>query len=361
MNKIKADLKSLSKIELKQYILRNKKLLGSSLIIPAHHYQRSEVVDISDFVGDSYKLAVDCKKNDAEFIVFCGVKFMAEGVFLLSQDHQKILMPDIDACCPMANMINSEIAERIYNKLNSLCVKDIIPVVYINSHTDMKCFAGKYNGSVCTSSNAKKVMEYYLDQDKAIFFSPDYNLGINTAFDLGIQKDEIAKINKDLTIESPGNINDVRLFIWDGFCYVHTIFNIEHIKSLRKKYPKIKIIVHPECNEDIIRLSDITGSTQRIYCTIANAPNDSVWGVGTEYNFVKRLDREFANKKVLPLFGSHCHDMEKIDILKVAESIQSIKYFKKGVSVLKNQISVPEKLVKNSKKALEKMIQISGD
>jgi len=358
---MKANLKSFSKIELKQYILRNKKVLGNSLIIPAHHYQRSEVIDISDFVGDSYKLAVECKKNDAEFIVFCGVKFMAEGLFLLSQNHQKILMPDIDACCPMADMINSEIANRIYNKLNSLCVKDIIPVVYINSHTDMKCFAGKYNGSVCTSSNAKKVMKYYLDQDKAIFFSPDYNLGINTAFELGIKKDEIAKINKDLTIESQRNLNDVRLFIWDGFCYVHTVFNIEHIKKLRKKYPKIKIIVHPECNEDIIDLSDITGSTQQIYRTIANAPNDSVWGVGTEYNFVKRLDKEFPNKKVLPLCESHCRNMEKIKILNVAESIQSIKYFMEGTSELINQISVPEKLVKNSKKSLEKMIQISGD
>lgn len=358
---MKTDLKSFSKIELKQYILRNKKLLGGSLIIPAHHYQKSEVVAISDFVGDSYKLAAYCKKSDAEFIVFCGVKFMAEGVFILSKAHQKILIPDINACCPMANMINSEIADRIYQKLNSICVKDIIPVVYINSHTDMKCFAGKYNGSVCTSSNAKKVIKYYLDQDKAIFFSPDYNLGVNTAFELGIQKDEIAKINKDLTIDSPGNINNVRLFIWDGFCYVHTGFKIEHIKALRKKYPKIKIIVHPECNEDIIRLSDITGSTQQIYRTIANSPNDSVWGVGTEYNFVKRLDREFPNKKVLPLFESHCHNMEKIDILNVAESIQSIKYFNEGVSVLKNKISVPDKLVKNSKKALEKMIQISGD
>ncbi len=357
---MKTDLKSLSKIELKQYILRNKKILGSSLIIPAHHYQRSEVVNISDFVGDSYKLAVDCKQIDSEFIIFCGVKFMAEGIFLLSQDHQKILMPDIDASCPMAEMINYDIADRIYKKLNSICVKDIIPVVYINSHTDMKCFAGKYNGSVCTSSNAKKVMTYYLDQDKAIFFSPDYNLGVNTAFELGIQKEEIAKIYKDLTIDSPGNINDVRLFIWDGFCYVHTVFNIENIKALRKKYPKIKIIVHPECNEDIIRLSDITGSTQKIYCTIANAPNDSVWGVGTEYNFVKRLDREFPNKKVLPLFESHCHDMEKIDILNVSESIQSIKYYKEGSSELINQISVPDKLVKNSKKALKKMIEISG-
>ena len=147
-----------------------KNLLGNSVMIPAHHYQKIEIVRLSDFVGDSYKLAVDCSKTESEFIVFCGVRFMAEGAFLLAKEYQKIIMPDLNAGCPMADKINSEIAEKIYKKLNKNCKREVIPVVYMNSYADMKSFCGEKDGCVCTSSNAEKIIKYYLSQDKLYFF-----------------------------------------------------------------------------------------------------------------------------------------------------------------------------------------------
>jgi len=355
------NLRSLRKQELAQYIIRNKKILEESVIIPAHHYQISEVVDVSDFVGDSLRLAVECSRTDREFILFCGVTFMADCVSILAHKDQKVLLPNLNAGCPLADMINAESAERIYNKIKMSCKRDVIPIVYINSNADMKYFAGKYNGSLCTSSSAKKVMEYYLNKDKAVFFAPDYNLGINTAHAMGITMKEIVRINKDFTFEHSGNIQDVSLFIWDGSCYVHKKFDIENVEKLREKYPLIQIAVHPECDEEVVNSSDFVGSSQAIYDIIKNAPDTTIWGVGTEYNFVKRLDEECTQKKVLPLCDSHCYDMEKINLLHIAECIQSIMCYLGRNACLHNQIVVPEKLAKNSKKALEKMIQISGD
>ena len=336
-----------------------KNLLGNRVIIPAHHYQKIEIVRLSDFVGDSYKLAVDCSNTESEFIVFCGVKFMAEGAFFLAKKYQKIIMPDLNAGCPMADMIDSEIAEKLYKKLNKSCKREIIPIVYMNSYADMKSFCGEKDGCVCTSSNAGKIIEHYLSQDKAVFFSPDYNLGINTARQLKIPSEEIVKINRDLTTEPERDIENVRLFIWDGFCHVHKVFTTDDISKLRERYPGINIIVHPECDEEVVNSSDISGSTQKIYQTIKDSPQGSIWGVGTELNFVLRIADDFKDKKIIPLRNSPCKNMEKINLINLAQSLSSILDYQTGKDKLKFEINVHEQLRLHAQKALKKMIEIS--
>ena len=336
-----------------------KETLGDRVIIPAHHYQKIEIVRLSDFVGDSYKLAVDCKNTESEFIVFCGVRFMAEGAQLLAKKYQKIIMPDLDAGCPMADMIDLEIAEKLYKKLNKSCKREIIPIVYMNSYSDMKSFCGRKGGSVCTSSNAGKIIEYYLSQDKAVFFSPDYNLGINTARHLKIPSEEIVKIENDLTIEPGKNLKDTRLFIWDGFCYVHKVFRTDDIIKLRAKHPEINIIVHPECDEEVVNSSDISGSTQKIYQTIKDSPRGSIWGVGTEFNFVSRIAEDFKDKRIIPLRNSPCIDMEKINLKNLAQSLSSILDYKTGKAELKFEVKVHEEFQLPAREALKKMIEIS--
>lgn len=337
-------------------IIRLKDNLKDILIIPTHHYQSYDIVKLGDFVGDSYKLAVESSKSDKEFIVFCGVKFMAEGAKILSKPFQKVLIPDIMAGCPMASMIDYKIAEKVFNTLQKGCKKGISPVVYMNSYADMKSFCGSRGGAVCTSSNAEKIIKYYLSNNKAIFFFPDYNLGINTAKIVGIKSENIVKVKRDLTIE--GDIENGLLFLWDGFCIVHKNFTTIDILQLRKEYKDIKIIVHPECDKEVVDFADYSGSTEKIYRTIKEAPSNSIWGVGTETVFVNRLQEEFPDKKILPLRESKCINMEKITLEKLYNSLLSIVSYKEGNGSLKYEIPEIKEYKEDAKLALNKMIEI---
>ncbi|HPP04035.1 MAG TPA: quinolinate synthase NadA [Spirochaetota bacterium] len=337
-------------------IIKLKEKLKESVIIPVHHYQNYDIVKLGDFIGDSYKLAVESSKTDKEFIVFCGVKFMAEGTKILAKSFQKVLIPDIMAGCPMASMIDYNIAEKIFNILQQDCKREISPVVYMNSYADMKAFCGKNGGSVCTSSNAEKIIKYYLENNKSIFFFPDYNLGINTVNKLGIPKENIVKVKRDLSIE--GDVKNALLFLWDGFCIVHKNFKTTDILELRKRYEGIKIIVHPECDEDVVNLADYSGSTEKIYKTIKEAPSGSIWGIGTETVFVDRLQKEFPDKKILPLRESKCVNMEKITLNKLYDSLLSILSYKESKTTLKYEIPEIVEYKEDAKIALQKMIEI---
>ncbi len=336
--------------------IRNK--LKNSVVIPAHHYEIPDVVALSDFVGDSYKLAVECSRLDSEFIVFCGVSFMAEVAFLLCKEHQKVLIPEMSAGCPMAKMIDIDDAGKVYEKIRNEFNEKVVPVVYVNSYADVKSFCGEKGGAACTSSNAAKVIKYFLEKDKTVFFSPDFNLGKNTAFKLGIKEEEIIKVNRDLSFDRCSNPKKAKIFIWDGFCYVHKKFKVSDIEKLRNAYKNINIIVHPECDEAVVRASDLSGSTQKIYESIKDSPSGSIWGVGTDLNFVERIASEFKDKTVIPLCESSCADMEKISLEKLKDSLLSITSGKD--SELKYEISVASQYRKNAKKALKKMIEIVG-
>lgn len=334
-----------------------KKQLGSRLVIPAHHYELDEIVALSDFQGDSYKLAVDCSRARAEYIVFGGVSFMAEGAALLAGPDQKVLIPDPSAGCPMARMITASQAQKVHALLSERCHRQVIPIVYMNSHVDMKAFCGANDGTVCTSSNAAKIVKRFLDDGKSVFFSPDYNLGVNTANALGIPRDQQITVRRDGTLDG-GDASSAKLFLWDGFCHVHKTFTTEDIARLRSQYADIQIIVHPECEEEVVTASDFSGSTSMIYNTVRDAAPGTTWGIGTEYRFVARMADTFTDKTIVPLKKSICDDMSKITLEKMTASLRSITAFSRGDGPLVHPVTVPEDLKKDAATALNRMIDI---
>lgn len=336
--------------------IRQKKIeFGKELIIPAHHYQNIEIAKLGDILGDSYKLAVESSKTNAKYIVFCGVKFMVEGAKILAKDYQNVIIPDMMAGCPMADMIDINLATKALDKIKQVFNKKIAPVVYMNSYADMKHFCGINEGAVCTSSNAKKIVEYYLNKNYSVFFFPDYNLGINTAKLLGIEN-ETVKINKNLDIL--GETKEPKMMIWDGFCHVHKTFTLSDINNLREKYNGIKIIVHPECDKEVVDNSDISGSTEQIYRSVKESPDGTVWSIGTELNFVKRMADEFSKKTIVPLRCSPCINMQKITLKKLAISLQSITDNINAGTDLKYEVPDVIDYKDGAKIALQKMIEI---
>ena len=345
--------------ELIDFIKNLKEKLSKNIVIAAHHYQNPDIIQFADFVGDSYKLAIEANKANADFIVFCGVLFMAEGASILADKNQKILIPNPHAGCPLADMADLNMVKKAFNKIQNEINNEIAPVVYINSYADLKSFCGENEGSVCTSSNADKIINYYLNQNKSILFFPDYFLGKNTANQIGIKEESITVIKKNLSFETTGNIKDSKIFLWDGFCPIHHNFTKTDIINLRTNYPEIKIIVHPECREDIVNESDITGSTEKIYNTIKNSENGSTWGIGTETTFVERIATENKDKIILPLKTSACKNMVMTTMPYLASSLQSILYFKENKNKsLRYEVNVEKTYQENAKKSLNKMIDI---
>lgn len=339
--------------------IRNlKEQLGERLIIPAHHYQRPEIIACADIVGDSYKLSVDVSNTDAEYIVFCGVKFMAEGAAILAGEHQKIILPAPNAGCPMADMISIGQAESAMQNIHEFCGQDAVPVVYMNAYGDIKALSGRYGGSVCTSSNAQKIMTHYLQKNLPIFFIPDYCLGINTARELSIPDEQIAVVRRDCTIETSGKPEDIKLFLWDGNCRVHQRFTVKHIERIRDEHPGITVIVHPEVKEPVAAAADYAGSTQYIYNTIKESPANTIWGVGTEYNFVSRIASEFPDKQVFPIFVSRCGNMEKTNIANLHSMLKAIADGTLAVKYRNHIITVPKSVRKEAALSLNTMIDI---
>ncbi len=349
----------MDKSKLIDSIKKEKEKSGDNLIILAHHYQHEDIVDLSDFVGDSYKLALDCTKTPARFIVFCGVNFMAEGAELLSHKDQTVLIPEMSASCPMAEMINYLDAKRACSIISKACSTEIIPIVYINSYAGVKSLCGELGGAVCTSSNAHKIVSYFLKKGKTVFFMPDYNLGKNTANKLNIKENSVFTVKRDFTLKGTGDIDKAKMFLWDGYCYVHQNFTPDNIYSFRKKYPGGKVIVHPECPETVVNLSDFSGSTGNILNVTTESSEGSIWGIGTELMFIQRLARDIKNKKIIPIKESICTDMGKITLQSLYLSLKSITGHLENGDSLRYQVEVEEKYKENSKIALQRMIEIT--
>ncbi|MBF0258489.1 MAG: quinolinate synthase NadA [Desulfamplus sp.] len=363
---------------LKKEVMDIKHSLGKSVVIPAHHYEMDEVVQMADFLGDSYKLAVDCAATDSKYIVFCGVMFMAEGAALLAKPYQKVLIPDMTAGCPMAEMIDAVQAEKIYSIISDKCDRSIVPIVYMNSYADMKAFCGAREGTVCTSSNAAKIVKSFLDQGKSVFFAPDYNLGINTANQLGLARDEVVTIRRDLSIEGSDwpeeghggsdqkkeiDFKNAKMFVWDGFCHVHKVFTVDDINSFRRQYGDmadndVNVIVHPECHESVVKAADYSGSTSMIWNTVKAGKPGSIWAIGTELRFVQRMADQFKDKTIVPLRKSVCHNMSKITLEKLGHTLKAIQKHSAGDGEALKEITVPDEYREDARKALQLMIDI---
>jgi quinolinate synthase len=285
-----------------------KERLGAESVILGHHYQRDEVIKFADFSGDSLKLSQQAAESDSPYIVFCGVHFMAESADILRQPHQQVILPDLAAGCSMADMADIGQVESCWADLQSLSDLKVVPVTYMNSTAAIKAFTGEHGGSVCTSSNAHKVMRWAFERGERILFLPDEHLGRNTAYRMGIPLDKMIVWDpyQPLGGNSEEAIRNTSVILWKGYCSVHQRFQPEHIARLRHKHPAIRVIVHPECRFEVTQAADYIGSTEQIKKIISEAEPGSEWAVGTEIHMVNRLANQFKDRTVMSLDTSVC-------------------------------------------------------
>lgn len=352
---MKKDIKMAERAEIIDRIAAAKERLGKDLFILAHFYQHDDIIRFADFVGDSLQLAqVASRQGDARYIVFCSVSFMAETARILASPDREVLHPEPDARCPLADKAEIKTVEAAWSALRG-ANREIVPVVYVNSNADLKAFCGRNGGFVCTSSNAGRIFEHILGRGASIFFFPDENLGRNMARRLGIHDDEMATWDPDREggIQG-GSAENARVLLWKGFCYVHTEFLPSHIMAVRREYEGIKVIVHPECTAQVVFLSDFAGSTSFIKSTVEESPPGTKWAIGTEINFVERIDRENPHKIIVPLRGSRCGEMARVTPSKLLELLEGL-----AAGQCPGRVVVEGDTAKDAKIALERMLEVS--
>jgi quinolinate synthase len=365
-----APYRELSNQELCDRIAVAKQKLGPSLLILGHHYQQDEVIAHADLTGDSYqlsKLAAD--SPDCRYIVFCGVHFMAETADILANrpdklearggDRVTVVLPDMAAGCSMADMAAIRQVESAWDQLADVIdTSDLTPVTYINSAASLKAFCGKHGGIVCTSSNAKAVLDWSFAQRKRVFFFPDQHLGRNTSLKMGITNELMPVWNpheEELGGNTASAIESSKVILWKGHCSVHQMFQAIHVKQFREKIPGIKILVHPECPQEVNDIADISGSTSKIIETVKNAPAGTKWAIGTELHLVNRLKQQHPEQEIhfLSPLVCMCATMYRIDLAHLCWSLENIL---RGTIV--NTIKVKEDVSRWSLIALERMLSV---
>ena len=351
----------LSDDEMDARIAAAKQKLGERLVILGHHYQRDEVIKFADYTGDSLKLArAISTRASAEFIVFCGVHFMAESADILRQPHQKVILPDLAAGCSMADMAAGDQLETAWRELAEMGVDvaSIVPVTYINSSAEVKAFVGAHGGVVCTSTNAAAVMKWAWERGDKLMMLPDQHLGRNTSWKMGLPLDRMVVWDPHETRGglTPEQVQQAKLLLWKGHCSVHTRFNVAQIEAFRKKYPEGKVVAHPECTLDVVQAADLSGSTEYIIDAVRKSPAGSVWAVATEIHLVNRLAAQVApDRTVVTLdpFGCLCSTMFRVSpnhLLWILEGLLEGKVY--------NQIVVPDDTKRLAKLALDRMLEI---
>jgi quinolinate synthase len=343
-----------------------KERLGDRVFVLGHHYQRDEVIQFADVTGDSFKLARDAAaRPGAEYIVFCGVHFMAESADILTSAHQQVILPDLAAGCSMADMAAAEQVEEAWEVLAEAGVADVtVPVTYMNSSADIKAFTGRHGGTICTSSNAKRALTWAFAQHEPgagkVLFLPDQHLGRNTAVrDLGMSLDDCVvynphKPNGGLT---PQQLRDARMILWRGHCSVHGRFTLDSVNEVRDRIPGVNVLVHPECRHEVVAAADQVGSTEYIIKTLREAPAGSKWAVGTELNLVRRLaERHAAEDKQIVFLDRtvcFCSTMNRIDLPHLVWALESL-----ADGRVVNRIEVDPRTEHDAKLALERMLAL---
>ena len=347
--------------ECEQRINRAREQLGERLVILGHHYQRDEVFQHADFSGDSLKLSREAARSKAEYIVFCGVHFMAEVADILSRDDQVAILPDLSAGCSMADMANLQNVERAWRELSSVIDPDecVTPVTYINSAADLKGFCGDHGGIVCTSTNARHILEWCFERREKVLFFPDQHLGRNTGYRMDIPLDEMVvwDFDKPMGGLTEQEIRDAKMILWKGYCSVHQMFKPEQIDNFLEKHPETKVISHPESSFEVCQKSGYVGSTEYIINTIRDAEPGTRWLVATELNLVNRLHDTFRQEgKNVHFMSPHvcmCSTMFRIDPQHLAWVLENLV---EGNVV--NQVSVDAKTAASAKLALDRMLDI---
>ncbi|AZS87730.1 quinolinate synthase NadA [Streptomyces griseoviridis] len=339
-----------------------KERLGDKVFVLGHHYQRDEVIQFADVTGDSFKLARDAAaRPEAEYIVFCGVHFMAESADILTGDDQKVVLPDLAAGCSMADMATAEQVAECWDVLTEAGIAErVVPVSYMNSSADIKAFTGRHGGTICTSSNAERALQWAFEQGDKVLFLPDQHLGRNTAVrDLGMSLDDCVLYNP----HKPGGgltaqqLRDAKMILWRGHCSVHGRFSLESVEDVRARIPGVNVLVHPECRHEVVAAADQVGSTEYIIKALEAAPAGSKWAIGTELNLVRRLANRFApeGKEIVFLDRTvcFCSTMNRIDLPHLVWTLESLADGK-----LVNRIEVDRETEKYAKLALERMLAL---
>ncbi|MEV5526643.1 quinolinate synthase NadA [Streptomyces prunicolor] len=356
------DLPSPSDPDLVERARAAKEKLGDKVFVLGHHYQRDEVIQFADVTGDSFKLARDAAaRPEAEYIVFCGVHFMAESADILTGDDQKVVLPDLAAGCSMADMATAEQVAECWDVLTEAGIAErVVPVSYMNSSADIKAFTGKHGGTICTSSNAERALEWAFEQGEQVLFLPDQHLGRNTAVrDLGMSLEDCVlynphKPNGGLTVEQ---LRAAKMILWRGHCSVHGRFSLESVEDVRARIPGVNVLVHPECKNEVVSAADYVGSTEYIIKALEAAPAGSKWAIGTELNLVRRLANRFApeGKEIVFLDKTvcFCSTMNRIDLPHLVWTLESL-----AEGNLVNRIEVDKETEAFAKLALERMLAL---
>lgn len=354
------DLPSPSDPDLVERARAAKEKLGDKVFVLGHHYQRDEVIQFADVTGDSFKLARDAAaRPEAEYIVFCGVHFMAESADILTTDDQKVVLPDLAAGCSMADMATAEQVAECWDVLTDAGIADrVVPVSYMNSSADIKAFTGRHGGTICTSSNAKRALEWAFEQGEQVLFLPDQHLGRNTAVrDLGMSLDDCVlynphKPNGGLTAEQ---LRGAKMILWRGHCSVHGRFSLDSVNDVRERIPGVRVLVHPECKHEVVSAADEVGSTEYIIKALDAAPAGSKWAIGTELNLVRRVANAHPDKEIVFLDKTvcFCSTMNRIDLPHLVWTLESL-----AEGNLVNRIEVDPETEKYAKLALERMLAL---
>ncbi|RMG27098.1 MAG: quinolinate synthase NadA [Armatimonadetes bacterium] len=351
---------TLTKEEARERIRKAKETLGSRVVILGHHYQRDEIIEHADYRGDSFKLAKDANRHpEADYIVFCGVHFMAESADILTPDHQKVILPNLAAGCSMADMANLFQVRNCWKQLSELFPPEsIVPVTYINSAANLKAFVGERGGTVCTSTNAPVAVEWALGQGERVLFFPDQHLGRNTGVKLGFDPYEDMVVwdpHRPLGGNTEEDLKKAKFILWKGHCSVHQRFTVEQIEKARKEHPGVKVIVHPECTYEVVQAADFNGSTEVIIRTVTEAEPGTTWAVGTEINLVQRLAKENPDKTVFCLdpMICPCSTMYRIHPSFLCWALENLVA---GTPV--NVIEVPPKVKHFAKTGLDRMLTL---
>jgi len=378
----------LSDAELRLRIEAARDTLGKRLLILGHHYQQDAIIDYADFTGDSFELSRKAaEQKEIDYVIFCGVHFMAESADILTEDKVRVILPDLGAGCSMADMANLDQTLECWEQLQQTCPdQTIVPITYMNSSAAIKAFVGEHGGAVCTSSNCRNVLEWALNKDEGgrmkdekgqdiasassfsaassslrrkILFFPDQHLGRNTAYAMGYPLDRMVVWDprQDLGGNTEEAIRNADFVLWKGHCSVHALFRPEHVDEVRAKYPDMKVIVHPECKWEVIQRADMTGSTAYIVKQIEAAPPGSQWAIGTEVHLIHRLAREHPEQKIIVLSDCQClcTTMYRIDLPHLCWVMENLV-----AGNVVNEIKVDLQTRKWATVALERMLAIKG-
>jgi quinolinate synthase len=354
------DLPPASDPQLVERAIAARAALGSRALILGHHYQRDEVIQFADITGDSFKLAQSAAaQSDAEFIFFCGVHFMAESADILTSAKQRVILPDLAAGCSMADMATANQVDQCWKELERIGVASrTVPVTYMNSSAAIKSFTGEHGGTICTSSNAQKSLEWAFSKAEKVLFLPDQHLGRNTAvLSLGLSIDDCVLWNpwKPMGGLTEEEIKGAKMILWRGHCSVHGRFTRETVDEVRSRIPGVQVIVHPECQHEVVLAADVVGSTEKIIQTVTASAPGSKWAIGTELNLVSRLAQNNPDKEVVFLDKTvcYCSTMNRIDLPHLVWAMESIV-----AGHIVNEIKVDERVAKYSRLALEQMLAL---